>query len=66
MTTYTMLNGQGFLEEADVESQAPKDQSSQVDFFTLGGRRDTLRRVHGKGDEDDQGDRESNYSSRRV
>ena len=64
-----MVKVQGSLEEADVANQAPEDQSSQIDFFTPGGRRDTLRRVFGDGDttsdEDDQGDRESNYSSRR-
>ena len=56
-----MVNEFGYLEEADLESQAQEDDQSQVDdLYTPGGRRDTLRRVFGgedtSSDEEDQGE----------
>ena len=32
-----MVNGQGFLEDADIESQAHEDDESQVNLFPLEG-----------------------------
>ena len=69
LITTTMGNKQGLQEDADIESQAHENDQSQVDLFTSGGRRGTIRRVFGREeisfDEDDQGDIESYYSSRR-
>ena len=54
-----MVNEQGLLEGAEVESQVHENDQSQVNPFTSVGRRDTLRKVFGReetsSDEDNLG-----------
>ena len=51
-----MVNKDGLLEESDLESESQDGQGSQSEYFTPGGREETLKRAFGESYRDSDSD----------